>query len=379
MNEVYYDAVRPYSDEEIEASIPRLMADPDFHAMMGYLFDEEQKQSILSELKEVRNLTGFQTVLTLPAIETIMSRTSNGLFTSGFGNLSKSGHYTFVANHRDIMLDSSLLGLTQLKNGFKVNQTTWGNNLMINQLIIDLGKANQMITVYREGSPKELLLNSQRLSAYMRYSLTQLNNSIWIAQRKGRTKDGFDKTDVTILKMLSLSCEDNFIKSMMEFNITPATISYEWEPCDAMKVREIYLSQKGTYVKNLDEDFQSILGGVLAQKGRIQLTMGNTINPDIELLDGENLTHNEVLSEMARIIDKQIHQNYFLWPSNYLAYDLLNNTKKYANEYTTETAKQLETRYTHTTEIVRQENDDIRTLFLKLYANPVINKLHDIH
>ncbi|PKP31242.1 MAG: hypothetical protein CVT99_10095 [Bacteroidetes bacterium HGW-Bacteroidetes-16] len=375
MNVADFDAVRPYSDEEIRASIPRIVADPKFNAMMDYLFDQERKHSILRELKEVKNLNDFQRVLTVPAVETIMNSTSDGFYTSGFENISKSGHYVFIANHRDIMLDSSILGLAQLKNGFKVNQTIWGNNLMINQLIIDLGKSNQMITVFREGSPKELLLNSQRLSAYMRYSLTQLNNSIWIAQRKGRTKDGSDKTDVTILKMLSLSCEGDFIKSMEELNITPITISYEWEPCDAMKVREIYLSQNVAYVKNIDEDFQSILGGALSQKGRIHLSIGTNINPDIELLNQDQLTHNEALGEMAKIIDNQIHQNYYLWPSNYLAYDLLNNSTNYTDQYTDETIKLLEKRYVHTTEIVGQNNEEIRTLFLKLYANPVINKL----
>ncbi len=375
MNVADFDAVRPYSDEEIRASIPRIVADPKFNAMMDYLFDQERKHSILRELKEVKNLNDFQRVLTVPAVETIMKSTSDGFYTSGFENISKSGHYVFIANHRDIMLDSSILGLAQLKNGFKVNQTIWGNNLMINQLIIDLGKSNQMITVFREGSPKELLLNSQRLSAYMRYSLTQLNNSIWIAQRKGRTKDGCDKTDVTILKMLSLSCEGDFIKNMEELNITPITISYEWEPCDAMKVREIYLSQNVAYVKNIDEDFQSILGGALSQKGRIHLSIGTNINPDIELLNQNQLTHNEVLGEMAKIIDNQIHQNYYLWPSNYLAYDLLNNSTNYTDQYTDETIKLLEKRYVHTTEIVGQNNEEIRTLFLKLYANPVINKL----
>jgi len=209
----------------------------------------------------------------------------------------------------------------------------------------------------------------------MRYSLKQLNNSIWIAQRKGRTKDGCDKTDVTILKMLSLSCEGDFIKSMAELNITPITISYEWEPCDAMKVREIYLSQNVTYVKNIDEDFQSILGGALSQKGRIHLSIGTNINPVIELLNQDQLTHNEALGEMAKIIDNQIHQNYHLWPSNYLAYDLLNNSTNYSDQYSDETIKLLEKRYVHTTEIVGQNNEEIRTLFLKLYANPVINKL----
>jgi len=375
MKEFDFDAVRPYSDEELKASIPRMMADPKFMGMMDYLFDQERKKSILDKLPHVSNVNDFQRELTLPAVEKILADTTDGIQSSGYENLQRDGHYIFVANHRDIILDSSILGLTQLKNGFKVTQTTWGNNLMINQLIIDLGKANQMITVYREGSPKELLLNSQRLSAFMRYSVTELNNSIWIAQRKGRTKDGFDKTDVTILKMLSLSCEGDFISSLQELNITPLTISYEWEPCDAMKVREIYLSQKGTYVKEPNEDFQSILGGVLAKKGRVYLTIGKPVNEELEKLKAKQMNNNAVLGEIATMIDAQIHQNYHLWPSNYLAYDLLNNSTVYQHLYTEETLDQLNGRYKKTTQVVGHDNDEIRRLFLKLYANPVINKL----
>lgn len=376
MNEVDYDAVRPYSDEEIQSALPRIMADPKFGSMLDYLFEDEQKKRILMRLPSIKNVPEFQQIVTIPAIQKIIDTTTDGIQTAGYKNISKDGHYIFVANHRDIMLDSSILGLSQLNKGFRVNQTTWGNNLMINQLIIDLGKANQMITVFREGSPKELLMNSQRLAAFMRYSLTELNNSIWIAQSKGRTKDGSDKTDITILKMLSLSCQGDFIESMQELNITPLTISYEWEPCDAMKVRETYLSQKGNYVKQPNEDFQSIIGGALSQKGRVFLAIGKTINPSLEQLRDQKLTNNEILAEMAKAIDNQIHQNYQLWPSNYLAYDLLTDATTYAHLYTNETKKYFEKRYARTIEATGQDNQEIRTLFLNLYANPVKNKLY---
>ncbi len=379
MKEFDFDAVRPYSDEELQSSIPRMMADPKFIGMMDYLFDSDRKQSIIEKLPQVKTIKEFQEVLTLPAVKKVLEDTTDGVDSSGYENISPSDHYIFVANHRDIILDSSILGLMQLAHGHNVTQTTWGNNLMINQLIIDLGKSNQMITVFREGSPKELLLNSQRLSAFIRYSLTELKNSIWIAQRKGRTKDGSDKTDVTILKMLSLSCEGNFLESIQELNITPLTISYEWEPCDAMKVREIYLSQHETYVKEPNEDFQSILGGVLAQKGRVHLAIGKTVNNGIEELKNKQLANNAALAEIAKLIDHQIHINYHLWPSNYLAYDLLHNSSDYAHLYTEETLGQLNNRYDRTAQIMGKNNEDIRSIFIKLYANPVINKLYALN
>jgi hypothetical protein len=209
----------------------------------------------------------------------------------------------------------------------------------------------------------------------MRYASVVQNKSIWIAQRKGRTKDGSDKTDVTILKMLSLSGEGDFLESLKEINLTPLAISYEWEPCDAMKVREIYLSQQGTYEKQPDEDFKSIIGGVLGQKGGVHLAIGTPLSETIGQLDLAQLTHNEILAEIAGIIDEQIFTHYRLWPSNYLAFDLLNSTDNYRHHYTEDTLTHLNDRYNHTTAVVGKDNVEIRNLFLKLYANPVINKL----
>lgn len=375
MMEVDFDAVRPYNDDEVREAIPRILADPKFNAMMDYLFEPQKKQEIIEKLPEVEGVTDFQEILTLPSVEKILSDTTDGIHSSGYEHISPESHYIFVANHRDIILDSSILGLSHLKKGYRVTQTTWGNNLMINQLIVDLGKSNQMITVFREGTPKELLHNSQRLSTYMRYSSVVQNNSIWIAQRKGRTKDGSDKTDVTILKMLSLSGEGDFLESLKEINLTPLAISYEWEPCDAMKVREIYLSQQGTYEKQPDEDFKSIIGGVLGQKGGVHLAIGTPLSETIDQLDLAQLTHNEILAEIAGIIDEQIFTHYRLWPSNYLAFDLLNSTDNYRHHYTEDTLTHLNDRYNHTTAVVGKDNEEIRNLFLKLYANPVINKL----
>ena len=375
MMEVDLDAVRPYYDYEVREAVKRILVDPKFIAMMDYLFDPESKQEILNNLPKAQGVADFQQMLTLPAVENILSNTTDGIQSSGYERISPQGHYIFIANHRDIILDSSILGLTHLKKGFKVTQTTWGNNLMINQLIVDLGKSNQMITVYREGTPKELLYNSQRLSTYMRHSSVVENNSIWIAQRKGRTKDGYDKTDVTILKMLSLSGEGDFLDSLIALNLTPVAISYEWEPCDAMKVREIYLSQQSTYEKQPDEDYKSIIGGVLGKKGVLHFAIGTPFSGKLIQPNLKNLTHNEILAEIASNIDNQIYTNYYLWPSNYLAFDLLHNTKIYHHHYTEATLERLNERYSHTTAVVGTDNEEIRNLFLKLYANPVINKL----
>ncbi|MFK5856375.1 MAG: acyltransferase [Bacteroidota bacterium] len=375
MNELDFDIIRPYNDSETQAAITRILADNTFHQMMDYLFTPEKKELVIANIKKAKNVDDFQVAFSVFAVMAILDKTSNGVSFSGFEGIGSNKSYLYLANHRDIVLDSSIVGLSHYKNNIKSPQATWGSNLMVSQLIVDLGKSNKMITVFREGSPKELLLNSRRLSTFIRESITKFNNSVWIAQRKGRTKTGFDKTDVSILKMLILTGEPDIKSRLVDLNITPVTVSYEWEPCDAMKVRETYLSKDSTYVKSDDEDFMSILGGLTGDKGRIHLTMGTPINDEILKIDNSRLNNKQFIAKVAELTDNQIYKNYKLWPSNYLAYDLMNNSTKYKDKYNNDTVEIFEKRYKNTTEMAQDDNAEIRDLFLLLYANPVLNSL----
>jgi hypothetical protein len=229
-----------------------------------------------------------------------------------------------------------------------------------------------MITVFREGSPKEMLKNSQRLSSYIRKNITELKQSVWIAQRKGRSKNGNDTTDVSVLKMLSLSGESKPPDSLKELNITPVTISYEWEPCDILKVRELYISKQTTYIKNKDEDLFSIIGGVVSDKGKIQITVGENIKQSLHTID-TSVHNNLIIEQIAKLIDQQIHRNYHLWPSNYLAFDMLENSNKYSDEYDETTKNKFNLKLQDLFKSVDGPEDELKSLFLKLYANPVYN------
>ncbi len=374
MEDLNFDLIRPYNFDEVLEAIPRILKSPDFHAMMGYLFTDDEKASVIDNIKRAGSIHDFQIALTLPAVESIVKKTTDGLTASGFENIENDKGVIFLASHRDIVLDSSMLGALLYRNGFNTPQVTWGNNLMVTPLIVDLGRSNQMITVFREGSPKEMLINSQRLSAYIRNTITNNHKPVWIAHRKGRSKDGFDKTDVSILKMLSLSGNTSIQDNLSELNLTPTTISYEWEPCDAMKVREIYLSRGHKYIKSDDEDFHSIIHGLTGDKGRVHISIGHPISNDVIALD-KNGNNNEFLGLVCELVDRQIYKNYRLWPSNYLAYDILNNTSGYSNEYDNGTRKKFEQRYENTARLIGENNTSIRELFLLLYANPLINKL----
>ncbi len=375
MDERDFDVIRPYNDSETQAAIKRIISDDTFHQMMDFLHAPDKKELIVSRISEAKSVNEFQELFSVTSILAILEKTAKGVSFSGFENIEPNNSYLYLANHRDIVLDSSIIGLAHYKYGINSPQATWGSNLMVSDLIVDLGKSNKMITVFREGSPKELLLNSRRLSTFIRKSITELSNSVWIAQRKGRSKTGFDKTDVSILKMLTLSGETDIKSKLIELNITPVTISYEWEPCDAMKVRETYLSKDSTYVKGKDEDFMSILGGLTGEKGRIHLTMGKPINDDIQKIDNTHINNKLLIEQIAELTDKQIYKNYKLWPSNYLAYDLLNDSTKFSMHYNDDTIAMFESRYTNTTKMAKHDNKEIRELFLLLYANPVINAL----
>ena len=373
MTEPEFDLIRPFNQEEIPDAIQRITADPLFQKLLNYLFPAEEHKELRNTILQSTTRFEFQKSFMYRVIQSIVKKTSDELIFSGIESLEKDKGYVFIANHRDIILDSSLLAMGLMESGLNTSEITWGDNLMISPFIVDVGKVNGMITVFREGSPKEMLKNSQRLSSYIRNNITARNQSVWIAQRKGRSKNGTDTTDVSVLKMLNLSGESKLPESLKNLNITPVSISYEWEPCDLLKVRELFISKQTAYVKNKDEDLFSIIGGVVADKGRIQITIGENINDSLQTID-TSVHNNLIIEQIAHLIDKQIHQNYHLWPSNYLAYDILENASKFTEKYDESTRNRLNLKLKELFESVDGPEEELKNLFLKLYANPVYNK-----
>lgn len=374
MPENDFDEIRPYYPHEIPAALERINSDPLFQQLLNYLIPADDHEKLRMRLLQAKNTDEFQLAFMLPVIRSIVNKTAKELTLSGIENLPTDASNVFIANHRDIILDSAILGLLLVENGHTTSEIAWGDNLILSPFIEDVGKSNRMITVFREGTPKEMFKNSQRLSEYIRQSVSQRNQSVWIAQRKGRAKDGFDKSDPGVLKMLSLSGNSDIIDSIKELNIIPITISYEWEPCDAMKVRELYLSEKHEYIKDEFEDLKSIIGGVVSQKGRIHLNIGKSINNTLDQVD-LSLRKNELLQGIADLIDQQIYKNYKLWPSNYYAYDLITGSEKFKNEYDQTTIQIFNERLNHAQEITNGNAEKIKHLYANLYANPVINQM----
>ena len=373
MSEQDFDSIRPYRDDEIAPAIEQIVSNSKFQSVLDFLFPGEQDKyrKIFAESKTVKDV---QQNFMHKVINRILARSSDGLSTSGFDNYTTTGHI-ILSNHRDILLDSGILNTILMDKKFDTAEITFGNNLIISPFFERAAKINKMITVIRDGSPRELLFNSIRLSNYISNEIINGNNSVWVAQRPGRTKNGFDKTEISILKMLSFYQKDNFYEAIKKLDIIPLSISYEWEPCDIMKIRETYLSKKATYVKKEKEDLQSTLGGIIGFKGRIHFSLGTPLNKVLDNIKAKKL-NNDYLSLVAQQIDKEIYKNYKLWPANYLAYDLLEGKQTHQDQYNTNTLTLFKKRFSTIDEYFPEgDRDELWNLFLRLYANPVYNYL----
>jgi|OpeIllAssembly_1097287.scaffolds.fasta_scaffold184036_1 hypothetical protein len=367
-----FEDIRPYFDYEINPALKRIISDPAFDKILDFLFSGQDKNQIKQKLADTFSIDDFQLSFMHPLVYSILNKTSKGLTFDGFEQLTPGMPYLFVSNHRDIVLDSAIFQILLVDNGLSVSEITYGNNLLFSQLATDLGKVNRMLKVIRGGNKMELFRNSQRLSAYIRHSIRDKKSSIWIAQRPGRTKDGDDKTETGLLKMFNMSTGADFYPAFHELNIVPLAISYEYEPCCALKIKEIMLSRMGTYEKKSDEDLISIIRGIMQPKGRIHLSIGKPVNEYLKLADSED-TPGKKLNHLTNRIDAEIYSHYKCWPNNYIAYDILMNTREYESFYTkAEEETFREYRESELKELDKDGNS-AREIFLKMYANPVIN------
>ena len=371
-----FDLLRPYYDDESAPVMERIAQYETYHKAMAYLWPEMSKEAVIEKALNTKSPYEFQTGYMRDAIWKIVNTTSTGLTWSGLENLDRDSAYLYVANHRDILLDSAILQIILDREEFETSEITFGSNLMDQGFITDFGRMNRMFTVKREGTAKELYDISRQLSAYIRHTIIDKNASVWIAQRNGRTKDGNDTTQTGLLKMLNMSGDGNFKKSFSDLHIVPLTISFEYEPCDTLKTQELYLSSlHSKYVKAPGEDLVSILTGIKQPKGKIHVCFGKPIKEELEIIEKTADNENERIKLLTTVIDKQIYQNYKLNPVNYIAYDLLHQTNVFENNYSQEEKEHFLKYMSSTIEKLSGEEDVLKNIFLKLYANPLINKL----
>ena len=367
-----FEDVRPYNSDEVPTAIARVAHHPYFPQIVHYLMPQQDVEAFRAQFLQIATIEQFQRMVMLPAIEAIVKKSATGFSYSGFDKLSKAQNYMFIGNHRDILLDAALLQIVLLYHNLETSEITFGSNLMRGDMVIDIGKLNKMFRIERGGNARDFYNNSVKVSSYMRYAITEKQQSTWIAQRNGRTKDGDDKTDMAVLKMFALSSNRPFVENLSELNITPLSISYEYEPCDFLKVAERYVSNYVKYVKAQEEDFMSILKGIMQPKGQISLAAADPIGKEeLQLCDKQE--KNEKFQFLADIIDKRIYQNYKLWKTNYIAYDLWYNSEQYAAHYTSNDKKEFVEYMNSGLKEIEGDYEELRTIFLKIYANPVVN------
>ncbi len=374
-NTYNFDAIRPLRDSEVPAAINKLIEEPDFQKIFPIVYPNKNIDTVKQKLKEISSVKQFQSEVIHFYLKNIVGQTISELSYSGLENLKPDGRYLFMSNHRDIVLDSAFLNTILLENKLETTQIAIGSNLLIYPWIELLVKLNKSFVVKRNLPVRELLEASKELSAYIQYSIVEQNSSIWIAQKEGRTKDGNDFTHSGLLKMIHLSSKQSLSSYIRDLQLVPVAISYEIEPCDKLKAKEMYVkSTQGKYEKNPKDDLMSMAGGLLSYKGNVHFHFCKPLNEELEELDKIE-AKNDRYVRLAEIIDREIHCNYKLCANNYIAYDIQNSANKFEDKYTAEQRKKFVEHIEKQISEIEGEKEKIKKIFLDIYANPVVNKI----
>lgn len=373
-----FDDIRPYNESELHAILIELINDPEFQPILQYIFkDAETIKSVKEGLSLVSSVLEFQTRFMYPLIKDILVKSTDGVFCSGLENIDKDKNYLFISNHRDIILDAAFMNMLMHEQGLKTTEIAIGSNLLIFDWIDKLVRINRAFIVKRNIPLKQMLVASHQLSAYIRYTIAEQDRSVWIAQREGRTKNGDDLTQTAVLKMLHSSHTGSFSDGFKQLQIVPLSISYEIEPCGNEKVNELLIRQENPcYQKTPKDDLIAMAGGLKNAKGKVNFAFGKPIDFNTyESIEKNYKGLNDQLNALAIVINKNIHQNYRLWPNNFIAYDVFRNTSKYFEDgkYTKEQKEAffdlMETRL----ELLGDRKEAGKPLWMSMYAYPVIN------
>lgn len=369
-----FDEIRPYRDDEVKEKIRKLLDEEQFAQIVSYINPEVPFDQIKAGMLGMQTVYDFQSQMIVPMLEKLIEKTTNGVSADGLENLVKGKPKLFVSTHRDIVLDSAFMNLILLKNGFNTAEIAIGDNLMKVPWIIDMVKLNKSFIVKRNVSNDQKVEASMQLSAYINHTIKEEGDSIWIAQRSGRSKNGDDRTNPSLIKMFNLKGDaSSVIDNIKGLNIIPVTISYEYNPCDVLTIPELMQLEKGEkYEKAPMEDLIHMGRGLEGDKGKVVVSFGKPLNDSIDdLRDIKN--RNDLMAAIANKIDSEMHHVYHLMPTNYIAWDLLNESDEYSEYYSNEERIGFQTYIESRMNEVEGDKDLIRKTFLKMYANPVSN------
>ena len=369
-----FDDIRPFSEGEMKPAFESMLADRQFDKILRGLIPLPKglRNGLLKMLfVGIKTPLDFQKRFMKPLVYYVFHKATTGHSYVFPKSLNRQGSYTFMSNHRDIVLDSAFLDTLLLKDGFSTTvEIAIGDNLLIYPWIKTLVKMNKSFVVNRGLTPKEMLKSSIHMSQYMHFAINEKHEHIWIAQREGRAKDSDDRTQESVLKMMAMGGD------LKELNIVPLTISYEFDPCDYLKAQEFQQKRDNpAFKKSKQDDLDNMKTGIFGYKGRVRYHCGTPINLWIEEL--RELPKNEFFAQLAKRMDQEIHRGYTLYPCNYIALDELNGNAEQSSHYTAADRQRFESYLKGQLAKIKLPNKDeafLRHKMLEMYANPAINK-----
>lgn len=377
-----FKEIAPYEDSSFRHYMQRLVKEPGFENAIRYVMPDADFHALVENLLTIESKNEFQQKIMLGILMLLESKTTSGVSDSGLDSFTAETNVLFLTNHRDIVLDASFLGLAMIRRGLPAQEVALGDNLLIYDWIEDLVRLNKGIIVKRNLRLTKALEAAKQLSGYIHYCIAHKHESVWIAQREGRAKDSNDVTQESVIKMLALGGEGNSLaEKLMGLNITPTSISYEYDPNDFLKAKEFLARRRDPdFKKSQRDDLLSMETGILCNKGRVHFAVGKCINPFLEELK-EITDKVEAAKRICAVIDREIHLGYRIYPVNCIAYDSVFSTDRFSDRYTQEDVDKFnayldaQIAKVDLPDITHEETLFMRHRILEMYANPLRNKL----
>jgi hypothetical protein len=374
-----FSEIRYYGDKDLKEVIERLITEPTIYRIGRFVFGDISEEDLKSKLRSYKTVREFQLDFILQIIIKLVDKSTDAVTSNEVNRYShdKKAKYVFITNHRNIVMEASLLNYQLARtygDDFESTSIAIGNNLLGIPWVKDIARLNKSFIVIRDAAVQQMLENSKVLSQYMRTLIKESISSVWIAQREGRTKDGNDYTQPGLLKLLQMSGSKDFVENYSNLHIVPVAISYEKDPCIVDKVRELSaIENTGEFVKGPLDDFNSMYNGLMGQKGRVHLSFGDEITADVLSKIDPSLNRNEKIKKLADYIDEFIYDNYKLWENNYIAADIINNNSQFSNKYTEEEKKEFINIMNEKIGTMDGDRSQLERIYWKMFAYPVKN------
>lgn len=376
--ETTFDDIRPLKDFEVKESIKSLLNDKQFEKAVSRIVAPMSWEEFSAKMSQFKTIYEFQENVIYSLVSKFIQENIDKLWLANPKNIDLEIPRMFISNHRDIVLDAALFNILLFEKGYQTTEVAIGDNLLIYPWITTLVRLNRCFIVKRGVSIRQVIEVSNHLSQYIHQTITHDKQPVWIAQREGRAKDSNDRTQISLLKMLSLVDSKNTLQSLEALNITPLSISYEYDPCDYLKAKEYQQKRDfADYKKSNEDDLINMFTGIVGYKGRVCFKLGKPLNEKLHLFsDTQNKT--TILQEAANLIDEEIYKNYEFFPHNYVAYDLISKTEMFADKYTLEDKEKFMSYVNKQVDKIDIENKDIdfvKRKIIEMYANTLINHL----